>query len=97
MKKVYIAGPITGVENYKNVFTEAENVYINSGWAVMNPSVLNPGFEHEEYMKVCYSMIDVCDYVCFLPGWEKSKGACMEHGYATAKGKKLGYSIPMED
>lgn len=90
--KIYIAGPITGMENYEKVFAEAERHYENDGHAVMNPAVLNAGFEHGEYMHVCYAMIDVCDSIVFLPGWEKSKGAVMEHEYGKTNNKQLFYA-----
>ena len=91
--KIYIAGPITGVENYERVFTEAERHYENNGHFVMNPAVLNEGFEHHEYMHVCYAMIDVREAIVFLPGWENSKGAVMEHEYGKKNGKKLFYAV----
>lgn len=89
--KIYIAGKITDNPEYKNQFGEAENVLIKQGHAVMNPSILPPGFEHYEYMKVCYSMIDVCEGVYFLENWQDSKGAKMEHEYASAGSKKMVY------
>ena len=57
----------------------------------MNPSILPNGFEHEEYMRICYAMIDVCDCVYFLENWTKSKGAQMEHDYAIEFKKKRIY------
>lgn len=34
-------------------------------------------------------MLDMCDSVYMLSNYEKSKGACMEYGYALAKDKKI--------
>ncbi|HEY5576230.1 MAG TPA: DUF1937 family protein [Clostridiaceae bacterium] len=85
--KIYIAGKITGNENYKNQFWEAEKILEAAGHAVMNPANMNGGFEHHEYMKVCTTMIDVCEGVCFIKGWEDSKGAQFEHQYAKITGK----------
>ena len=89
--KIYIAGPITGVENYKEAFSKAEEHLLSIGHSVMNPAVLPNGFEHYEYMIVCYSMIDVCDCVYFLENWERSKGACLEFEYAKSTGKSVFY------
>lgn len=87
--KIYIAGKITGNPDYKNQFKEAEKKLRLEGHTVMNPAVLSPGFEHHEYMKICYSMIDICDVVAFLPNWEDSKGAKMEMDFSSSKNKKI--------
>lgn len=87
--KIYIAGKITGLKNYKELFKKAEDRLISKGNVCMNPAVLNPGFEHHEYMKVCFAMINVCDIVYFLNNWEDSKGAKMEYEYAKHLGKKI--------
>ena len=91
MRKVYIAGKITGLDNYKELFNSAEDFLASVGFAIMNPSVLKDGFEWDEYMHVCYAMIDVCDTVYFLSNWKDSKGAMKEHEYAMYKGKRLMY------
>ena len=85
--KIYIAGPITGAPDYKDTFNQAELFLQNKGHTVMNPSILPEGFEHEEYMKICYAMVDVCDAVYMLPNWERSKGAQLEFLYAQEEGK----------
>ena len=89
MDKVYIAGKITGLDNYKELFDRAEKELKNQGYSVMNPSVLPEGFEHDEYMKICYSMIDVCDGVYFLENSGDSKGAMLELDYAIKNRKWL--------
>jgi hypothetical protein len=91
--KAYIAGKITGLDNYKDLFNEAERKLVNNGHSVMNPSVLKDGFEWDEYMHVCYAMIDVCDTVVFLPNWTDSKGATKEHEYAKLKHKSIIYAL----
>ena len=55
----------------------------------MNPAVLPDGFEHHEYMKICFSMIDVCEGLYFLRNWTDSKGAKMEFDRAIDKGKTI--------
>ncbi len=88
--KIYIAGKITGEDNYKEIFGEAEASLKKMGFTVMNPSILPyPGFEHSEYMQICFTMIDVCDAVCLLDGWEESTGACMEFYHANSNGKLI--------
>ena len=87
--KVYIAGKITGNPDYKQQFAEAEKKLRAKGHTTMSPAVLPDGFEHQEYMRVCFSMIDVCDAVFFLDNWRDSKGATMEYNYAFGAGKGI--------
>ncbi|MCK9326807.1 MAG: DUF4406 domain-containing protein [Bacteroidales bacterium] len=89
--KIYIAGKITNYHDYKNKFTEAEKELTALGHTVMNPSVLPEGLEQHEYMKICYSMIDVCEGVFMLDNWLDSVGAGLEHEYAKANQKTVMY------
>ena len=87
--KVYIAGKITGNPSYKQQFAEAEKKLREKGFTTMSPAVLPDGFEHQEYMKICFSMIDVCDAVFFLDNWRDSIGATMEYNYAFEQNKGI--------
>ena len=58
----------------------------------MNPAIMPDGFLYEEYMRVCLSMIDVCDAVYMLPCWKDSPGAMFEKQYAEFNGKKILYN-----
>jgi len=91
-KKVYIAGKITGLENYQNKFWGAKMILERQGHLVMNPAVLPAGFDYEDYMKICFAMIDVCDAVYMLDNWRDSPGAMREHAYAGATGKAIMYA-----
>ena len=59
----------------------------------MSPTVLvlNEGFEHEDYMHICYAMIDVCDAIYMQKDWQQSKGARMELQYAKGWKKQILY------
>lgn len=87
--KIYIAGKITGNPDYKKQFAKAEKHLQEKGHLVLNPAVFPKGFTPEEYMKICYSMIDVCEGVFFLDNWPNSRGARMEHAYARQRNKKI--------
>lgn len=89
--KIYIAGKITGLENYKEIFDNKEKELTAAGHRVLNPSVFPKGFEQEEYLEICYSMIDVCDGVYFLDNWTDSNGAKLEHEYAIKNDKWIRY------
>lgn len=89
--KIYIAGKITGLDDYKKRFKEAQDELQELGHTVMNPAMFEEGFTHEEYMHVCYAMIDVCEGVYFLNNWRYSKGAKLEHEYAVENGKWIKY------
>lgn len=93
--KVYIAGKITGLERaaVAEKFKAAENALLFDGQSVFNPSVL-PLYDdvsHEDYMHICFAMIDICDAVYMLKDWQQSKGARMELQYAADWKKKIVY------
>lgn len=80
--KIYIAGKITGDPNYRAKFAKVEEQLKAEGYTVMNPAVLPDGFEHHEYISICFAMIDACNWAYFLNDWTDSKGAKLEHEYA---------------
>ena len=89
-KKVYIAGKMTGKEDLgKKDFEEAEKELkrVYPTITILNPHCLPKGLEYEEYMKICFVMIDVADAVCVLPDWDDSPGARREIQYAFANQK----------
>jgi len=93
MSKIYIAGKITGLPNYKKVFKKAETSLEGIGFVTMNPARLNIGFTQEEYLEICYKMIDACDMVYMLNNWKDSKGATIELDYALKNNKKIIYEV----
>jgi hypothetical protein len=88
-KKVFISGAITGCDGYKEKFLQAEEDLKSFGYAVMNPAVLDEGFEHGEYMKVTLAMLSVCDTIYILPCAVHSKGAIEEILEAVKAGKTV--------
>lgn len=89
--KIYVAGKITGNDNYKMEFEQSANLLRTIGHSVMNPAILPDGFGYEDYMHVCFAMIDVCDAVFMKSNWMESSGAKREHAYALEKGKRIIY------
>ena len=90
-KSIYIFGKITGDPDYKEKFNKVEKMLVKKGFAVMNPAILPEGFEYENYMHICFAMIDVCDYMYALEGWEDSPGATREKHYGDRKRKLFIY------
>lgn len=89
--KLYIAGRITGDENYKAKFEKAKR-YCESkheGIIAIIPAVLPEGMEPADYMRICLAMIDGADAVAFLPDYRASKGAMLEYAWCKYTGKPI--------
>ena len=89
--KVYIAGPIRGVPDYKERFAKMRKRYEEHGLAVLDPSTLPEGMEQSDYMRICMAMIQSVDFIHMLPGWEDSEGATIEKAYADMIGLSVHY------
>lgn len=96
--RAYISGGITGVENYMDRFETAEKElyrrFGKDGVKVFNPAKISAGLpvlEHSEYMQFSFLEMAMCDTVFFLPGWEKSRGANQEMGFAIARGMNIHF------
>ncbi|MBQ5343782.1 MAG: DUF4406 domain-containing protein, partial [Acidaminococcaceae bacterium] len=75
----YISGPITGVEDYWNRFLVAEHMLAEKDLFAINPAGAFPeGLPYEWYMDVDMKLVDKCESICFLDGYEKSNGAARE-------------------
>lgn len=94
-KIVYLSGKITGKDNYKKDFSVAEEYLKQKGYIVINPAQLDGICEeeltHEQYMKICYGLIDISEIIFMISGWTDSKGANAELSYAKSLGKKVMY------
>ena len=93
--RVYISGAITGTDDYMERFKKAEKELTDKGYSVVNPAKVNaqlPGdTTYEEYMKMCFCMLDICEEIFMLRGWKKSCGANREYEYAMAKDMIIMY------
>ena len=96
--RIYIAGPMTGLpeENYPAFHAEAQRLRC-AGWHVENPAE-NPvppcGGTWEGYMRLALAQLVTCDSITLLPGWSRSKGACIEHFVAVQLGLAVVYHEP---
>ena len=84
-KQVFLSGPITGVDGYKDKFADAIEVIRALGAsAIFNPAAKIPdNAEREEAMRTCLFNLTAYNCVVMLPGWRDSEGACFE--YATSE------------
>ncbi len=84
--KVYISGPITGCSNYHDKFEAAQKGLESQGLDVVNPAnldkIMPPSATHSEFMKICIPLLELCDCIYMLEGWQESKGAQIEFEYA---------------
>ena len=84
--KIFISGPIRKYAHCgynREAFMLCEKYYLERGHAIMNPIRLHTRYperlSHEDYMRVCFAMLDVCDVIALLPGWQDSEGARQEY------------------
>lgn len=83
MKRIYLAGPMTGLPEFNYPAFHAEAARLRAlGYQVENPAENPPQDDWEDYMKQAIPQLLTCDLMALLPGWEKSKGAMLEHHIA---------------
>ena len=92
MKRIYIAGPMSGWpdNNYPAFNAKAEELRAE-GWAVENPAE-NPVPECGTwlgYMRMALRQLALCDAIYLLPWHETSRGASIERNLALALGLKV--------
>lgn len=80
--RIYIAGPMTGLpdSNYP-AFHAAAAAWRAQGWTVLNPAEAFDGDQtrtYAEYMREDIRALLTVQAIAFLPGWERSRGACFE-------------------
>lgn len=87
--KIYISGAISNTDDFMERFAKAEKELTELGYSVVNPAKVNSQLPkdttYEEYMKMCFCMLDMCIAIYMLNGFEKSCGSNRELGYAMAK------------
>lgn len=91
MNAIYIAGPMTGYEdfNYPAFNAAAHDLYA-LGHDVLNPvdlehlNVTGKPQTWKWYIRHAIGMVARADGIALLPGWEQSKGAVLEHAIGVA-------------
>jgi hypothetical protein len=96
---IYISGAIRNKETYKEDFQKAEQWLMLKDYTPINPArfITNfPKLTEEQIMKIDYCLLEMCDGIFMLGGWQESKGACAELSYAKSLGKKVLYQAYYE-
>lgn len=98
MKKVFISGKITGLEerDWRKKFSEgAYKLMLQHGYKladIIAPSRLKevfPGLDYEQHMRVDLTLLDMCDAIYMLDNYKDSMGAQRELAYAIEQNKKI--------
>ena len=79
---IYVAGKISGLEEWEDYFVKAENFIRSFGGFPLSPRILPPHMSQQAYMDICFSLVRNCNAVLFLKNWKDSLGAVAEHAYA---------------
>ncbi len=86
--RVYISGPMSNMKDLNfEAFCQAENALRAKGHDPIKPHDIKS--EHdtwESHMKADIAVMLACDAVCFLQGWENSRGCLVEVPLAKALG-----------
>ncbi|MES2148614.1 MAG: DUF4406 domain-containing protein [Pseudomonadota bacterium] len=94
-KKIYIAGPMTGLPDLNFPAFHGEARWLRAmGNEVVNPAEINadPSAKWEDCMRADIAQLVTCDTIHMLPGWEKSRGATLEHHIALSLGMAISFS-----
>jgi nucleoside 2-deoxyribosyltransferase len=90
MRRVYLAGPMTGLpEHNYPAFAERPAALRALGYDVVSPAEgadADAPLAWEEWMRRDIKLLLDCEAVACLPGWERSRGATLEVHIARALG-----------
>lgn len=91
--RIYISGKITGTNDYVERFEKAEKRILEASESdvfILNPvrvsAQLPKCMTYDEYIEFGFAMLNMADAIYMMRDWKSSPGACMEYGYARAKG-----------
>lgn len=101
MKRIYIAGPMTGLPDLNRAEFQKAWVSLNDQYVgpvdIINPHHIGcfrkwtDGTDVRTIAKELLNHLLICDAIYMLRGWENSKGATAEHAVAKWIGLEIIY------
>ncbi len=94
MKRIYLAGPMSGYPEHNFPAFRRETKRLRDlGYDVVSPEEIN-GHLHQqlpyiEYLRRDIAQLATCDTIAFLDGWENSRGAKKEEAVGIVLEMKL--------
>lgn len=91
---IYLAGPMSGLPDWNYpAFHAAAAELRATGHEVVNPAEVNPDTTTPwaTCLRQCLIELARCEGIAMLPGWDRSKGARLEHHVATELGMPAIY------
>lgn len=93
--RIYLCGPVTGTEDYRERFRKAEATLAKEGFEVVNPvkivRKLPEGVTYQEIMCLCMHLLDMCEMIFLMEGWQHSNGCNAEVAHALEKKITITY------
>lgn len=93
--KIYLSGPITGTKDARERFERAGEEIRRQNYEPANPEAELREYakkhSYDEIMEECYKLLDSCDGIYMMTGWEHSRGALLEWEYAKANAIPVRY------
>lgn len=89
---VYLAGKITGNDDYVSEFARAEwkvKEILGDDILILNPMVLPRDIDYNKAINITSAMLREADMVVLLKNWKHSRGAEYEKELAEQLGKKI--------
>jgi len=92
MKRVYLAGPMTGLPEFNYPLFHAVAARLRElGHTVLNPAEnpVPPCGSWQGYMRMALAQLVQCERIVLLPGWTESRGALIERKLAQVLGMEV--------
>ena len=94
--RAYLAGPMSGLPELNFPAFHREAAYFRErGYEVVNPAEINTDttMAWADCMRKDIAELVTCDSILMMPGWEKSKGASLEHHIARSLELRVVYIV----